>query len=175
MLPSYLRRNHKVRKLLMPPPSDYVYINNATCPKRPDRGTQYQITLAGIEAQILHREGVMVKFLRVNDNQHFAPYWVEGGHPRLGYSWEQRLSDKATLDVLHRRLQRDVPGRQYWIIGADGTIVNREALISDSDTVAKTLSMGLMRHGVFALPGKLLKDAPHGLRKLSTDAIVSPK
>lgn len=161
-----------MRKTFMPPPSDYVYINNATCPKRPDRGTQYGITLAGIEAQILHREGLMVKFLRQDDNQVFKPHWVEGGHPRLGYSWEQCLPDKATLDVFHKRMQRDVPGLHYMIIGLDGTVVRHQALESSQPTLAKKITMGLMRVGYFGLTTAQQKLAVRGVRGLATDAIV---
>jgi hypothetical protein len=172
MLPKFLRRNSKMRKTLMPPPSDYVYINNATCPKRPDRGTQYEITLAGIEAQILHREGLMVKFLRQDDNQTLKPHWVEGGHPRLGYSWEQRLPDKATLDAFHKRMQRDVPGLHYMIIGLDGTTVRHQALESSRNTVAKKITMGLMRVGYAGLTTAQQKTAMRGVRGLASDAVL---
>ena len=160
-----------MRKTLMPPPSDYVYINNATCPKRPDRGTQYEITLAGIEAQILHREGLMVKFLRQDDNQSFKPHWVQGGHPRLGYSWEQRLPDKATLDVFHKRMQRDVPGLHYLVIGLDGTVVRHQALETPNNTIAKKITMGQMRVGYFGLTTEQQKSSVRGVRALATDAI----
>lgn len=175
MLPSYLRRNHKVRKLLMPPPSDYVYINNATCPKRPDRGTQYEITLAGVEAQILHREGLLVKFLRLDDDFTLKPHWVEGGHPRLGYSWEQRLPDKATLDAFHKRMQRDVPGHHYMILSVDGTVVRHQALASPNNTLAKMITMGQMRTGYFGMTIAQQKNAVRGVRVLVTDETVTEK
>jgi len=161
-----------MRKTLMPPPSDYVYINNATCPRRPDRGTQYRIELAGVEAQILHREGLMVKFLRLDDNHLLDPHWVEGGHPRLGYSWEQRLPDKATLEAFHKRMQRDVPGLHYMILSVDGTVVRHQALASSRNTLAKKITLGQMRVGYFGLTSLQQKNAIRGVNHLATDAIL---
>lgn len=104
-----------------------------------------QVTLADIEAQILLREGLLVKFYRRNDTEVSKQWWSKEGFPRLGYSWEQRLPDKATLAAFHKRMQRDVTGQPYVIIGLDGTIVSSKTLDSSEDTIAKHLTLGRLR------------------------------
>lgn len=130
------------------------------------------VTLADIEAQILLREKLLVKFQRRDDTEVAKQWWSKEGFPRLGYSWEQALPDKATLAAFHKRMQRDVTGQPYVIIGLDGTIVSSKALDSSEDTIAKHLTMGRLRNE--ANPdmstGERMMETVLGLRRLGSDA-----
>ncbi len=100
-------------------PRDTIKINGQTCVVHygPHKNHRQFIPLADIEAQILVRERVLVKFLRVDDLGHFQRMRRgPGGHPQLGYSWQQALPDTATIAHLHRRISRDVDNCPPYLI-----------------------------------------------------------
>jgi hypothetical protein len=128
-------------------PNAVIDINGQSCFTQSPRSERQFIRLADIEAQILHRERIMVKFLRGDDHSYRQVATPgPGGHLRFGYSWELALPDKATVMQLYKRICRDVPLWPFAIIGLTGQTILSSDLAADGVVAVKLVQLGKLRH-----------------------------